>query len=206
VLPIKIIHDYKGNHVGVARVVESSNFLGDFRKVSWRMRNAARRHGDRVRLQRGGGENMTVFRSLFNLISRCGIQTLYGYQVWGDRGRLHLHPSAQPQNTLFNTASGEIYIGEDTFFGHNCMVLTGRHVPGDGKEFTKTIPATGHDIHIGSGCWIASGAIISGGVTIGDGSVVMAGAVVTRDVPPGSFVGGVPARVIMPAKQEGDLT
>ena len=34
------------------------------------------------------------------------------------------------------------------------------------------------------------------GVTIGDGSIVAAGAVVSKDVPPGVVVAGVPARVV----------
>jgi len=39
-------------------------------------------------------------------------------------------------------------------------------------------------------------AIIMPGVRIGRGSIVAAGALVTKDVPPGSVVGGVPAKVI----------
>lgn len=49
---------------------------------------------------------------------------------------------------------------------------------------------------IGSDVWIGTRAYISQGVTIGHGSIVAAHAVVTKDVPPYSIVGGVPAKVI----------
>jgi acetyltransferase-like isoleucine patch superfamily enzyme len=49
---------------------------------------------------------------------------------------------------------------------------------------------------IGKNVWIGSNATILPGVTIGDGSIVAAGAVVTKDVPPNTVVGGVPARII----------
>lgn len=49
---------------------------------------------------------------------------------------------------------------------------------------------------VGNDCWIGHGAIILPGVTVGDGAVIAAGAVVSRDVPPYTVVGGVPARPI----------
>jgi len=57
------------------------------------------------------------------------------------------------------------------------------------------------EIKIGNDVWIGAHAVILPGVTINDGSVIAAGAVVTRDVPPYSVVGGVPAKAI---KQRGD--
>lgn len=49
---------------------------------------------------------------------------------------------------------------------------------------------------IGNDVWIGLNAVILYGVTIGDGATIAAGAVVTKDVPPYSIVGGVPAKVI----------
>lgn len=49
---------------------------------------------------------------------------------------------------------------------------------------------------IGNDVWIGLDVNIIGGVQIGDGAVVLSKAVVTKDVPPYSIVGGVPARII----------
>lgn len=49
---------------------------------------------------------------------------------------------------------------------------------------------------IGSDVWIGTRAYIAQGVTLGHGCVIAAGAVVTKDVPPYTIVGGVPARII----------
>lgn len=52
------------------------------------------------------------------------------------------------------------------------------------------------DIVIGSDVWIGYHAVILSGVHIGDGAIIGAGAVVTKEVPPYTIVGGVPAKRI----------
>ena len=57
-------------------------------------------------------------------------------------------------------------------------------------------PKIEKDVIIGADVWLGTNTVVLAGVTIGDGVVVAAGAVVTRDVPAGAIVGGVPAKVI----------
>ena len=52
------------------------------------------------------------------------------------------------------------------------------------------------DIVIGNDVWIGYEAVIMAGVHIGNGAIIAARAVVTKDVPPYTIVGGVPARPI----------
>lgn len=116
--------------------------------------------------------------------------------IHGDKTRLHLGKDVYLNNTLFNTSSGEIYVGDKTMFAHNCMVLTGTHII-DGK-ITLDHPDKGRDIRIGENCWIGSGAIINGKVTIGDNTVIGAGSVVTKNIPANVFAVGNPAGIKRP--------
>ena len=52
------------------------------------------------------------------------------------------------------------------------------------------------DIVIGNDVWIGYEALIMAGVHIGNGAIIGSRAVVTKDVPPYTIVGGVPARPI----------
>lgn len=125
--------------------------------------------------------------------------------IHGDEKRVSIGQGVSLVNTLINTASGTVTIGNDVIFGHNCMLLTGRHDFENGKRRRLSLnqpdtPHEGHDITIGEGTWVASGVIIVGGVRIGSHSIIGAGAVVTKDVEDGSFVAGVPAKSIMTTK------
>lgn len=87
---------------------------------------------------------------------------------------------------------GGITIGDGSLIGHNVVLATINH------DLTPINHRKNHyaPIHIGRHAWIGSNATVLPGVTIGDWAVVAAGAVVTKDVPPYTVVGGVPARLI----------
>lgn len=91
-------------------------------------------------------------------------------------------------------AQGGITLSDSVMIGPNVSLETVDHsllyVVGKGREDIV------RPIIIDREVWIGAGAIILPGITIGQGSVVAAGAVVTRDVPPMTLVGGVPARYI----------
>lgn len=65
----------------------------------------------------------------------------------------------------------------------------------DVKNITSAWDNKGN-ITIGNDVWIGYEAVIMQGVTIGDGAVIGTRAVVTKDVPPYTIVGGIPAKVI----------
>ena len=77
----------------------------------------------------------------------------------------------------------------------------------DSKDVTAAWENKG-DIVVGNDVWIGYEAVVLAGVTIGDGAVIGTRAVVTKDVPPYTIVGGVPAQPIkkrFPDKAVADL-
>ncbi|MCI8497705.1 MAG: CatB-related O-acetyltransferase [Clostridiales bacterium] len=62
------------------------------------------------------------------------------------------------------------------------------------------------DIIIGNDVWIGFEAVILAGVTIGDGAIIGTRAVVTKDVPPYTIVGGVPAKTIRKRFDDAAIT
>lgn len=115
--------------------------------------------------------------------------------VWGESERLHLSGNNSVVNTLFNTMSGDIYVGEYTFTGHNVSIITGTHDIHQVGNNRMKFPENGGNIVIGSGVWICSNVTILGPCTIGDNAVIAAGSVVLPNTKIGEheLYAGVPA-------------
>ncbi|MBR2927395.1 MAG: acyltransferase [Clostridia bacterium] len=93
--------------------------------------------------------------------------------------------------------NGPVTIGANVMMGPEVVIYTQTH-----KYDRTDIPMCEQgstepsEVVIEDDVWLGRRAIIMPGVRIGKGSIIGAGAVVTKDVPPYSVVGGVPARVI----------
>jgi acetyltransferase-like isoleucine patch superfamily enzyme len=89
-------------------------------------------------------------------------------------------------------AAAEITIGRDCKIARDVIIMdTDQHALPKSELVAKPI-------RIEDRVWIGARAIVLKGVTIGHDAVIGAGSVVTRDVPAGAVVGGVPARVLRP--------
>lgn len=89
---------------------------------------------------------------------------------------------------------GGVSIGDRVYTSPFTQIIAVDHVFEDPRRPFVEQGITAQGIVIEDDVWLGSGAVITDGVRVGKGAVVAAGAVVTRDVPPHTVVGGVPAR------------
>jgi putative colanic acid biosynthesis acetyltransferase WcaF len=85
----------------------------------------------------------------------------------------------------------DVRLGNDVCLSQGVYLCTGSH-----DHRRPTFDLIVKPIVVESEAWVATRAVLLPGVTVGRGALVAAGAVVTKDVPPGAIVGGVPAQII----------
>ena len=147
-----------------------------------------------AKLNSGFHENNEIIEIMEQIIGKkCDKQFRLFGTFFADFGRnIFIGKNVFINNGCNFQDQGGIYIGDNSFIGHNCVLATLDHELDPEKRYI-IYPAP---IKIGNKVWIGSNAIILKGVTIGDGAVVAAGALVNKDVPPLAVVGGVPAKII----------
>jgi len=136
------------------------------------------------------------------------------------RVRLRLHDllvkeGLQPVTLAHPTA----WVAKDAVIGSGSQILAGAVVETEaqiGREcIINTNAIVNHDdvledgveispggnlcglIHVGINAWICAGATVLPRIRIGDDAVVGAGALVTKDVPAGATVVGIPAKAVV---------
>ena len=91
---------------------------------------------------------------------------------------------------------GGVEIGDRVYTSPFTQLIAVNHVFDDPRRPFVEQGITAEGIVIEDDVWLGAGAVITDGVRVGKGAVVAAGAVVTKDVPPHTVVGGVPAKII----------
>lgn len=130
------------------------------------------------------------------IFKRCGAGVLVKHGAYFGSGR-DVELGARSQIGHNARLDHDVVIGDDVLMGPDVVMMSAGHAYED-----PTIPINlqgqtpRRPIHVGNDVWIGTRVIVLPGVHIGDGAVVGANAVVTRDVPPGAVVAGVPARVV----------
>jgi acetyltransferase-like isoleucine patch superfamily enzyme len=89
----------------------------------------------------------------------------------------------------------QIYIGDNSAIGDRAIITAHANIPTE-TILKKIYPRSISKTIIGKGVWIMPNVTIVPGVTIGDEAVIATGSVVTKDVPPRTLVGGVPAKIL----------
>jgi acetyltransferase-like isoleucine patch superfamily enzyme len=100
--------------------------------------------------------------------------------------------------TIFD-ASLSITVGADVMIGPFCYITDHDHGTAQGA-IVAAQPLVEAPVVIGRNAWLGAGVKVLKGVTIGEDAVIGAGSVVTRDVPGGTRVSGVPARQLSAAR------
>ena len=153
--------------------------------------------------------------SLRQLVRPVLLRLALGNPRWFKLYMRLYRPRGDEYSNLLQRTLGIHSIGSNTFINYGATIADPTHVRIGSNVVLSDCTIFGHDgsaqvlataygipldavgkVDIKDNVFVGWGAVIMPGVTIGPNAVVGAGAVVTKDVAPGTVVGGVPARVI----------
>lgn len=104
---------------------------------------------------------------------------------------IEIHPGAKIGNRLVIDHGMGVVIGETAVIGDDCIIFHGVTLGGMKFDPVKRHPTIGNHVIIGAG------AKVLGPIRINDNARIGANAVVTKDVPSGATVVGIPAKEIV---------
>lgn len=153
--------------------------------------------------------------SLRQLVRPILLRLALGNPRWFKLYMRLYRPRGDEYSNLLQRTLGIHSIGSNTFINYGATIADPTHVRIGSNVVLSDCTIFGHDgsaqvlataygipldavgkVDIKDNVFVGWGAVIMPGVTIGPNAVVGAGAVVTRDVLPGTVVGGVPARLL----------
>lgn len=131
---------------------------------------------------------------------RTGIRSYARMETYGPKSntpKISIGENAQIQNFFHCSALMSVKIGNNVLIGSRVTIIDSDHLFDDPvRPAVKCPECVCAPVVIEDGAWLAEGCVILKGVTVGERAVVAANAVVTKDVPPYTIVGGIPAKII----------
>ena len=101
---------------------------------------------------------------------------------------------------FFSSPDSTITIGNYVMFGSSVTIVGGDHNTSTIGQYMAQVKYKKSDndlpVYIEDDVWIGACSTILKGIKVGKGSIIAAGSLVTKDIPPYSVVGGVPAKII----------
>jgi len=127
-------------------------------------------------------------------LKSCGIGTsIYWPVVFVHPDRIEIGRDVSVNAFVHVWGSGGVSIGDRTMIASHVAISSVTH---DYNAPVMRTTVVMKPVVIGADVWIGAHAVIVPGITVGAGAVIGAGAVVTKDVPAGAIVVGVPARIV----------
>ncbi|MDH1260190.1 serine O-acetyltransferase [Pseudomonas atacamensis] len=111
---------------------------------------------------------------------------------------IEIHPGAKVGRRFFIDHGMGIVIGETAEIGDDVTIYQGVTLGGTSWNKGKRHPT------LGDGVVVGAGAKVLGPFMVGAGAKVGSNAVVTKEVPPGATVVGIPGRIIIKTDEEQD--
>lgn len=111
---------------------------------------------------------------------------------------IEIHPGARIGRRFFIDHGMGVVIGETAEVGDDVTLYHGVTLGGTSWNKGKRHPT------VASGVVVGAGAKILGPILVGEGARVGSNAVVTRDVPPGATVVGIPGRIVRKREVDSD--
>lgn len=136
---------------------------------------------------------LTIFHPLAHFLWTHKLRALARFWMYVGRWitGIEIHPAAKIGKNVFIDHGTGVVIGATATVGDECTIYHGVTLggTGHGPQCGKRHPDIGTHVMIGAG------AQILGPISVGDNAAIGANSVVTRDVPPGATVVGIPARI-----------
>ncbi|MFZ5755289.1 MAG: serine O-acetyltransferase [Pseudomonadota bacterium] len=139
------------------------------------------------------GLHALIFHRMAHALWNCGLKLLARMLSTFSRWLtgIEIHPGAVIGKRFFIDHGMGVVIGETAEIGDDVTLYHGVTLGGTSWNAGKRHPT------IGNGVVIGAGAKVLGPITVGEGARVGSNSVVTKPVPPGATVVGIPGRIIV---------